>query len=91
MGRLLSASTRRPVLEGLGWGVPTTRRSDFGIDFEAVCAGRFAFGLGDRLAVFIEQLIELSLAPQAAIRVMRTAETEHSAELWCLPSTMTSR
>ena len=61
-GRLLSASSRRPVLEGLSWGVATAARPDFGINLEAVSAGSFAFGLGDRFAVFVSQLVTLSFA-----------------------------
>jgi len=90
-GRLLSASTRHPVLEDLGWGVSTTGGPDFGVNLEAVGAGSFAFGFGDRFAVFVSELVELSFSPTCRDPVMRTAETEQSAELWCLPSTMTSR
>jgi len=63
LGPLLSASTRRPVLEDFGRCVPTTGRSDFGIDLEAVGAGSLALGLCDRFAVFVSQLLELSLTP----------------------------
>src|SRR5208283_865406 len=63
LGRLLSASTRHPVLEDLGWGVATTGGSDFGVDLEAVGTRSFALGLGDYFAVFISELIELSLSP----------------------------
>ena len=63
MGRLLSASTRHPVLEDFGRGVATTSGPDFGIDLEAVGAGSLALGLCDRFAVFVSQLLELSLTP----------------------------
>ncbi len=63
MGRLLSASTRHPVLEEFGRGVATTGRPDLGVDLEAVAAGSLAFCFGDRFAVLVSQLIELSLAP----------------------------
>ena len=52
-----------PVLEDLGWGVAATSGSDFGIDFEAVGTGSFAFALSDQLSVFVSQLIELPSAP----------------------------
>ena len=65
MGRLLSASARRPVLEEFGRGVATTGGSDLGVDLEAVGADSLAFGLGDRFAVFISQFVELSFAPRS--------------------------
>lgn len=49
LGRLLSASTRRPVLEEFGWSVPTTGGTDFGVDLEAG-ASSLAFSPGDRFA-----------------------------------------
>jgi hypothetical protein len=61
LGRLLSASARRSVLESFGRGVPTTGRPDFRVNLEAVGAGSLAFCLGNHLAFFISQLIVLSL------------------------------
>ena len=62
-----------------------------GVDLDAIGARSFAFGLGDRFAVLVSQLVELPFAPAGGDPGDGTAETEHNAELWCLPSTMTSR